>query len=342
MAGLTMTGAARAALEALAAYLEARGAGLTIDGDVHPSDRDLLPEDVARRIAEDPEYYHTKPVLPEELLPVMDMAGVDMALCWQNPGVLPYGADLEENAARLTEANRRIAALAARHPRRIIPAGWTDPKALGVENAIALVRRCVAEFGMPVVKMNPAQNAYPITDPMVYAVIDAIAETGAVPAFHFGSDTPFTPTEGLLEIARHLGDHPVIGVHMGGGGGHFVEAEATYQSAREAGLRQENIFYVLSAKRDVHMANALIAYADAGGSAARRIAVASDAPYGNIPFNFGGFRALFDALRDGAHYPDARLKARPGLFDDAMVQGFMGGNLAALVAAAARRVLERA
>ena len=330
---------ARAKLERLAAYLERNADRLTIDADVHPSDRAALPEAHVARMAGDPNYYHTRPILSDELVGIMDLAGVDMALCWQNPGVLEYTDDRAENDRRLTGANARIAALAEVHPERIIPAGWTDPKALGLEGALALARRCVEEFGMPVVKMNPAQNAFPITDSRVVAVVDEIAAMGAVPAFHFGSDTEFTPTEGLIEIAEHLGDHPVIAVHMGGGGGHFVEAEPVYQSARQAGLDHPNIFYALSAKRDVHMASALITYAAAGAPAQTQIAVASDAPYGDMIFQFGGFRALFDRLADGATYPDSRLRDAPDLFDPACVQRFMGGNVARLVAETCRRVL---
>lgn len=336
------TEAARRTLEGLASHLEQNADRLTIDADVHPTDRDAVPPEVARRMAAEPGYFHTRPILSEELIRRMDLAGVDMALCWQNPAMTVYCDDRDANARALTESNRRIAALARAHPTRVIPAGWTDPKALGVGNAIALAKRCVTEFGMAVVKMNPAQNAYPITDPMVVETVEEIAEMGAVPAFHFGSDTPFTPTEGLVEIAERLGDHPVIGVHMGGGGGHFVEAEATYQSARAAGLSHPNIFYVLSAKRDVHMESALIAYAAAGQPAKNQIAVASDAPYGDMTFQMGGFRALFARLAEGAGYPDPRLAANPTLFDAATVQGFMGGNIARLVAAAARRILARA
>ena len=324
------------------ALLTAHRDRLTIDGDVHPTDADAVPAVMRRRMADDPGYFHGRPLPSDRLIPIMGMAGVDMALCWQNPSVLTYGDDRDANVAVLTEANARIAALAARHPTRVIPAGWTDPEALGVDAAIALARRCVAEFGFPIVKMNPAQNAYPITDPMVTAVVDAIVETGAVPAFHFGSDTPFTPTEGLVAVAERHPDHPVIGVHMGGGGGHFVEAEPTYQSARAAGLAHPNIFYVLSAKRDTHIESALIAYAAAGEPFRRNLAVASDAPYGNMVWTFGAFRALFAALADGAGYGDPRLAAQPGLFDADMVAGFMGRNLADLVIAADRRILARA
>ena len=129
---------------------------------------------------------------------------------------------------------------------------------------------------------------------------------------------------------------------MGGGGAGFVEAEATYQAARAAGLTHPNIFFVLSAKRDTHIESALIAYAAAGEPFRRSLAVASDAPYGNMIWNFGGFRALFAALADGARYADPRLAAQPDLFDDDTVRGFMGRNLADLVIAADRRILANA
>ncbi|MGI3170851.1 amidohydrolase family protein [Pseudooceanicola sp. C21-150M6] len=330
----------RAQLAALSGYLHEEGAALAIDGDVHPTPKDLLPPNIRERMDGDHGYYHGRPLLAEDLIATLDLARVDMALCWQNPAVLSYGTDQVENAERLTAANRAIADLARSHPQRVIPAGWTDPKALGLDEAKRLARRCVEEFGMPVVKMNPAQNEYPIDDPMVFEVVDLIVSLGAVPAFHFGSDGPFTPPEGLARVAARHPDHPVIGVHMGGGGGHFVEAEETYQKARRLGLEQTNIFYVLSAIRDPHIESALIGYSAAGGAAARNIGAGSDAPYGNMMWNFGGFRTLLTALRSG-QYPDPRLGPDGAPFDDAQVNAIMGGNLAALVAAACDRVLER-
>ena len=89
MAKVTLEDGARRSLTALARYLEENGSHLTIDGDVHPTDRDALPADVRKRIDGDPNYYHTRPILSEELVARMDQARVDMALCWQNPGLLP-------------------------------------------------------------------------------------------------------------------------------------------------------------------------------------------------------------------------------------------------------------
>ena len=324
------------------AFLAEHGDRLVIDGDVHPSDRAALPDAIRDRIDRDPDYYHGKPLLSENLLARMDIAGIDMALCWQNPAVLAYGDDQAENAARLIASNERIAALARLHPERVIPGGWTDPKALGTGRAIELARHCVENLAMPIVKMNPAQNQYPIDDRMVADVVDAIVELGAIPAFHFGSDTPFTPPAGLGRIARRHPDHPVIGVHMGGGGGHFVEAEPVYQEARALGLASPNIFFILSAIRDEHLQSALIAYAQAGEPFSRNLAVGSDAPYSDMTWNFGGFRALFASLADGRAHGDRRLAARPNLFDAPTVARFMGGNFARLVVAADERILARA
>ncbi len=321
------------------AHLERVREHVVIDGDVHPSDPATYPPDLAARLAADPGYFHGRPLDGAEVLAAMDRAGVDMALCWQNPAVTRYGPDRQANADALTRANAAVADLARAHPDRIIPAGWTDPQALGEDAAVALAERCVTEFGMPIVKMNPAQNAYAIDAPMVLTVVDAIVALGAVPAFHFGSDTVFTPAEGLARVAARHPEHPVIGVHMGGGGGDFVVAEPIYQAARRLGLAAPNVFFVLSAQRDVHLVSAMIAYADAGPPYCRNLAAASDAPYGDMVWNFGAFRAVLDDLADGARHGDPRLRARPDLFDTRMRQGILGTNLADLVLAADARLL---
>lgn len=322
-------------------FLRANSDTLTIDADMHPTDPDTIPPACIARMTQCPDYFHTRPLLSTDVISRLDAAKVDMGLCWQNPAMVPYTDSLAENALRLTQSNRRISELARRHPTRIIPAGWTDPKALGVTAAIKLARLCVSEFAMSVVKMNPAQNAYPIDDPMVLEVVDAIVETGAIPAFHFGADTPYTPTSSLETVARRHPDHPVIAVHMGGGGGHFVESEDTCLSARAAGLRNPNIFYVLSAKRDAHIVSDLITYAAAGPPFSRNIACGSDAPYADPVFHFAGFRALLADLTNGETHPDERLRAHPNLIDSHQVQNFLGGNFADLIIAAHERILAR-
>lgn len=336
---MTLSRTAREAIEERLRHLEAVKDTVVVDGDAHPSDPALYPPEVAARVAAGPNYYHGRPITGHELLAEMDQAGVDMALCWQNPAVTRYGADLDANFEALRRANAYISSFARANPTRVIPAGWTDPKALGLDNALEMVRICVEEWGFPIVKMNPAQNAYPIDSDAVMTVVDRIVALKAVPAFHFGSDTPFTPAEGLERVALRHPSHPVIAVHMGGGGGHYVEADTTYLAAREIGLRRPNIFYILSAKRDTHIESDLIAYTLAGEPFRSNIAAASDVPYGRITWNFGAFRGLFAALADGKKHNDPRLQANPGLFDRRTVQAIMGGNLAKLVMDTDKRLL---
>lgn len=333
--------AAEEKLAALETYLRANASRLTVDGDVHPSDFALLPDAIKQKLADHPDYYHGKPILSDDLIPQMDAAGVDMALCWQNPAVLGDEDTEEGRHQRLLAANEAIAALAEKHPKRIIPGGWTDPKALGVERAIDLARTCVEGLGMPIVKMNPAQNAYPITDPIVSQVLEAIIGLGAVPAFHFGADTPYTPADGLAELAKRFAPGPIIGVHMGGGGAGFVEAEETYRKARAYGLEFPNLFFVLSAKREVHMISDLVTYALAGEPYCRNIAIASDAPYGDMVWHMTGFDTLFRQLAGGNTYGDPRLKANPGLFTPEVIQNFKGRNLADLAADSCARIIRR-
>jgi predicted TIM-barrel fold metal-dependent hydrolase len=329
--------AARVVAERLR-HLESVRDHVVIDGDTHPSDPATYSEALRECLRQQPNYWQGRPISAAELVHDMDIARVDMALCWQNPAILRYGDDQARNFDLLLAANQAIAGIATRYPTRIIPAGWTDPKALGVEPAGELARICVEEWGFPIVKMNPAQNAYQIDDPMVATLVDRIVALGAVPAFHFGADTPFTPASGLRHIALLHPDHPVIGVHMGGGGAGYMEADALYTAARELGLECPNVFYLLSAKRDVHIECDLIAFRAAGAPWRHNLAVASDAPYGRVCWNFGGFRAMFDALAKAEGHSDPRLKANPDLFDEETVRDFMGRNLADLAIAAYRRL----
>ncbi len=337
---MSLSASARAAVRARLAHLLAVREHVVIDGDTHPSDPALYLPALRERLAADANYFHGRPIGDEELIAEMDAAGVDMALCWQNPAVLPPGGSAQENFAHLQAANAAIAELARRYPARILPAGWTDPAALGETGAAEMVRLCVEEWGMAVVKLNPAQNAYPIDSPAVLRLVDRIVGLGAVPAFHFGADTEFTPAEGLAAVAARHADRPVIGVHMGGGGPAYVAAEPLYQAARALGLARPNVFFVESAKRDTHIESDLIAYRLAGPPASRQIALGSDTPYGTVSFTFGGYRALLARLAQGATHADARLRARPGLFDAGAIADLLGRNLADLLIGASRAVLD--
>jgi predicted TIM-barrel fold metal-dependent hydrolase len=243
----------------LAEYLDERAAALVIDADTHATDTSGLAGSAREQYRAAEGYYHGRPVSAEDLIREMDAAAIDMALIWQNPAATLYTGVASENAAALLAANAYVHDSAFRYPARFIPAGWTDPLACGLDRAIEIAETCVREFGFPIVKMNPAQNRYQIDSPEVLELIDHIVNLGAVPAFHFGADTPYTPAEGLARVAARHPDYPVVAVHMSGGGAAYEAAESTYLAARELGLARPNIRFILSAKRDTHIESDLIA-----------------------------------------------------------------------------------
>ncbi len=326
---------ALAHIQALTSYLQESALRLTIDADTHATDTARYP----RRAV--PHYYHGRPLSAEDLLAEMDLAGVAMANTWQNPASTLYPGSEDENASALLEANRYIFQCGQRYPERFIPSGWVDPKACGTANACRLAEICVREFGFLLVKMNPAQNQYPIDSSAVLQVVDRIVELGAIPTFHYGADSPYTPAAGLETIALRYPGHPVVAVHMGGGGAGYLEAESLYHQSRELGLRCPNIKFILSAKRDTHIEEALISYQLAGPPFSANLFCASDAPYGRMSWNFGGFRCMFQTLLDGARHPDPRLRRQPGLFTPEAVQNFLGGNFARFVLAGYAALLEK-
>lgn len=324
---------ALANIQRLARFLEARMGALTIDADAHATDTQRYPARAA------PEYYHGRPVSAEELVAEMDMAGVSMANIWQNPASTRYPGGEDENAEALLAANRYIFESAVRFPDRFIPAGWTDPKACGVANACRIAGTCVREFGFALVKMNPAQNGYPIDSPFVAEVAGRIVELGAIPVFHYGADSPYTPASGLEAVARRHAGHPVVAVHMGGGGAGYLEAEALYHQSLDLGLRCPNIRYVFSALRDRYIEEALITYQLAGPPFSENLFCGSDAPYGRMTWNFGGYRQMLRSLANGGSHTDRRLRERPGLFTPESAQNYLGRNFARFVLEACKRLL---
>lgn len=323
------------------AFLEENRDKMVIDADTHATDTSSLYYELMRRYSSEANYYHGRPVSAEDLLAEMKMAEVDMALIWQNPAATPYWEDPKKNFHSLLEANRYIYNSAVNYPEKFIPAGWTDPGSLGLVAARELARICICEFGFAIVKMNPAQNTYPIDSNMVIEVVDYIVQLGGIPAFHFGADTKFTPAEGLAALAQRHPDHPIIGVHMGGGGAAYPEAEELYTKARALGLEHPNIRFVLSAKRDTHVESDLITYTQAGEPFRNNLFCGSDAPYGRMTWNFGGYRSMFRSLVNGKEHTDSRVRENPDLFTESQARKYMGGNLADFMIIAYRGLLKK-
>jgi len=314
---------------------------LVIDADTHPTNIDLLSGDILRKYKSTPNYYHGRPISMDELLAEMDMAGVDMALSWQNPAAFKYTTDLAMNFDLLYRANLYVSESAYAYPTRIIPAGWTDPRGLGLEKAIEMAQICVKELGCCIVKLNPAQNAYPIDSDEVFTIVDHIIDLGAVPAFHYGGDTPYTSPEGLIKLAQTYSDSKIMAVHMGGGGSSYTAGESVYLKTRELGLSYPNIVFPISAKRDTHIESDLITYQLAGTPFCNHLFCGSDAPYGRLSWNWGGYDFMFRSLMDHERHPDVRIQKNPGLFNPEVIQNYKGRNLAIFLLEAYQNLLIR-
>ena len=158
-----------------------------------------------------------------------------------------------------------------------------DPN-LGVERAIEEARRALDQ-GCYGVKLNGAQNGYPIDDPrLAMPVIAAIAEMGTVLALHVGADAPdFTHPARVATIALAFPELRILVVHMGGAAFHDLSA-AAIAVARE----HPNLTLVGSAVRAIPILAAVRALG------ADRVCFGSDTPFELMHVELAKYRALLE------------------------------------------------
>jgi predicted TIM-barrel fold metal-dependent hydrolase len=209
-----------------------------------------------------------------ELLRRMDRAGVDKALTWLRP---PYMREIAESNAYVYEATQQ-------HPDRILGFGWADPH-LGVERSKDDVKRCVYEYGFYGVKLNGAQNSFYIDDPVLsLPVVEEIAKTGKLLAFHVGTDAyeathPFR----VAKVARMFPELKILMAHMGGVAHHDL-SNAAIEMAQEC----SNLFLIGSAVR----ARAVLKAIKTLG--AGRVCFGSDTPFELMHVEVAKYQALLD------------------------------------------------
>jgi hypothetical protein len=212
----------------------------------------------------------------EELLRRMDRAGVTRALAWLQPA---YFRDVEGG-------NRYIFECVRRYPERIIGFGWVDPH-FGLEKCLEEIKRCTGEYGFVGVKLNGAQNEFPIDDEQVcLPLIEAIVETGKLLAFHIGADSfenthPFR----LAKIARRFPTATILAVHMGGAAVPDL-SRAMLEFAQEC----PNIYLIGSA---VSAPAVLRAIQQLGPE---RVLFGSDTPFQFMHVEVARYRALLEDL----------------------------------------------
>ena len=208
----------------------------------------------------------------EELVRRMDYSNVDKALTWLQPAYFP---NVDAGNALVYQATRK-------HPDRILGFGWADPH-FGIETAKDQVKQCVEEYGFYGVKLNGAQNNYYIdSEEMALPLIEEIAKTGVVLAFHIGTDFfenthPFR----LAKIARRFPETPILAVHMGGIAFHDI-SNACIEIAQEC----PNIMLVGSGVRAVAILKAIKTLG------AGRICFGSDTPFAMMHVELAMYEAL--------------------------------------------------
>lgn len=210
----------------------------------------------------------------EELLKRMDRSQVDKALTWLQP---PYGRKIDQGNQYIYEAVKQ-------HPDRILGFGWADPN-LGINKAKEAVKKCIYDYGFFGVKLNGAQNDYYIDDPVLSVpVIEEIAKTGKILAFHVGADAyerthPFR----VGKIAKRFPQLRILMVHMGGAA--FADLS---NAAIEIAEQHPNLTLIGSAIRSIPILKAIKTLG------ASRVCFGSDAPFELMHVEVAKYHALLD------------------------------------------------
>jgi len=210
----------------------------------------------------------------DELLKRMDRSHVDKAVTWLQP---PYVREIDR-------ANEYVYKTVKKHPDRILGFGWVDPN-LGVEKAKETVRKCIYDYGFFGVKLNGAQNDYYIDDPVLsIPVIEEIAKTGKILAFHVGADAyerthPFR----VGKVAKRFPQLQILMVHMGGAA--FADLS---NAAIEIAQEHLNTTLIGSAIRSIPVLRAIKTLG------ASRVCFGSDTPFELMHVEVAKYHALLD------------------------------------------------
>lgn len=199
-----------------------------------------------------------------QLIEQMDLAGIDKSLTWIQP---PYiRSNLPSTLRYLYSASKEFS-------KRIIPFGWADPH-LGIEESKELIRRSIEEYGFMGIKLNGAQNEFPIdSDYWSIPLVEEIARHQAIVAFHCGADVrDYTHPYRMRTVVKKFPDTHFFMIHMGGAS--FMDfSEAAIDVAAEC----PNITLIGSAIRSIPLIKAITVLGP------ERIAFGSDAPF-EIPY----------------------------------------------------------
>jgi uncharacterized protein len=220
--------------------------------------------------------YDALSIQAEDLIAVMDRAGVDKALIWLKP---PYDKNIEPE-------NRAIYEAAAAYPGRFLPMGWVNPR-LGYQRAADTIRQCFETYGFLGIKFNGAQDDYVIDDDqLAMPLIELAVRYGKPLAFHIGADFyENTHPYRLKRIAQTFPETTFLMVHMGGAG-----KPPLARSALETAQACPNVVLIGSEIEERYILNAVSAVG------AGRVCFGSDTPFGLMHVRLAMFRALLSDL----------------------------------------------
>lgn len=214
-------------------------------------------------------------VTAEELIAIMDRSGVDKAVIWLQP---PYLRHLT------SAANDYVAESARRFPDRFIPFGWADPN-VGVDAAIREVQRGIEEHGFYGIKMNGAQNNFPIDHPeLAMPVIEEIAKRGSILALHVGADAyDNTSPYRVATIAKAYPALRILAIHMGG-----VAHQHQHGPMLDIARQYPNITLIGSEAKSHAILQAIKTLG------AERVCFGSDTPFEIMRVELAKYRALME------------------------------------------------
>ena len=132
----------------------------------------------------------------EKLMRYLDGNGIDAAVIC----ALDYALAFGEGATGIEDQNRQVAAIARKHPDRLVGFTGVDPRR---KDATEIIERCFRDYGMRGLKYHPDAGFYP-NGPESYAVLEKAVQYGAVLLTHTGPLPP--PSRSKYVQPIHLDD----------------------------------------------------------------------------------------------------------------------------------------
>jgi predicted TIM-barrel fold metal-dependent hydrolase len=154
----------------------------------------------------------------ESLLAEMEESGIDISV------LLPvdFGVALGDPEVPIAEVNKKYAALAKKHPDKLIAFAGVDPRR---KNALDLFKQCVEEWGMRGLKLHPCAGFYP-NQKEVYPLLEKASDWQTPVLIHSGS--MMVPLKGKYsqsiyfdDLGADFPDLPIIAAHSGGSMGYM-------------------------------------------------------------------------------------------------------------------------